>query len=382
MKIYWVSDPYWDHEDIKWFLRVHRLEYIPYDEWDANNSIILPNDPFLLVISLEHLNQMPFVDDWIERVSCCVDSFVLVTSADETHVMKYDHLYDKIFQNPRFYVTLQGVPHKYALPHHAPVPLHLTHELRGPQQPIFTHHKRDKDFFALMRVKSNPARTPHRTIIYDELAKRKMLGNFAGKFIDERVDPDGYKQGWPIYEGHEFDSYLDPRPIMQNSYLKYTGVPWNWYNSANFEIVCETLFTKFSAPSEKTWKPINAQMPFLVASDEHFYEMLWSYGFKTFGEFVDESWHNRPDLEERCMGIVNTAQKIIETGSSKFYKATREVCKHNYIHAWSFNAEHKLKFWNDVRTLFDKFGIDCRVETGLKPNPPNPNRRDEHEIES
>ena len=385
MKIYWVTEDL-ENPDVKDFMYAHRVEYIEYDQWDKDNNIVLPPRPFLLICTLNHLRQMNDLHSWIAQVNACTDSFVFVTSRDETHVMKNDAEYDAIYRNPRFYATLQGIPHDWAKPHHTPVPMHVTHELRGPQQPLYTHHTRDKDYLALMRVKANPSRTPHRTIIYEELKRRDLLNNYAGKFIDERLDPDGYDTSWPIYPYFERDSYMDERYI--NSWqrssvsldmpLLYSAVPWDMYNSANFEIVCETLFTKFSGPSEKTWKPINAQMPFLVASDEHFYEMLWSYGFKTFGEFVDESWHNNPDLEARCMGLVNTAQHIIETGSSDFYRATREVCRYNYLHAWSFNAEHKLKFWEDVKTLFDKFGIDCRIETGLKPNPPSSDHLDEH----
>lgn len=137
------------------------------------------------------------------------------------------------------------------------------------------------------------------------------------------------------------------------------GVPWNiwkysmqWplYEQCAFEIVPETSHEFLNFPTEKTYKPMVARMPFLILANPEYYNWLHSLGFRTFDSLIDESFAVELDLDKRVQKLVNTAKSIIDQGSLDFYHAAKEICEYNRKHLMYTQIKEltncRQKFWN------------------------------------
>jgi hypothetical protein len=62
--------------------------------------------------------------------------------------------------------------------------------------------------------------------------------------------------------------------------------------------------------TEKIFKPIVSRMPFVLVGPAHNLKYLRSYGFKTFGQWIDESYDDIEDPLLRMNAISQTMQKI------------------------------------------------------------------------
>ena len=82
--------------------------------------------------------------------------------------------------------------------------------------------------------------------------------------------------------------------------------------------------------SEKTFKSIACNHPFIVLGNRGSLSYLRDMGYKTFSSFFDESYDNLPTWE-RMDGIVNTIKQItaIEDKLS-WFKSMQEIVEHNY----------------------------------------------------
>ena len=88
------------------------------------------------------------------------------------------------------------------------------------------------------------------------------------------------------------------------------------YNSKDyiqtlFEVVLETLFDDQRWHlTEKIFRPIACGQPFILASTPGSLKYLKSYGFKTFGDYIDESYDDVVDPIERLAAVTSTMKSI------------------------------------------------------------------------
>lgn len=87
--------------------------------------------------------------------------------------------------------------------------------------------------------------------------------------------------------------------------------------------------------SEKTYKPIIAQHPFIILGNANSLKYLKSIGFKTFDKWWDESYDEELDFKIRLEKILDIVKQICNMSYSELYsirKEMNEVCIHNYKH--------------------------------------------------
>jgi len=101
------------------------------------------------------------------------------------------------------------------------------------------------------------------------------------------------------------------------------------YQDSWLEIVPESLFQDGLFITEKTVKPIMTKTPFLVVSTCRYLEYLRRHGFKTFGDIIDESYDEQPQVEDRIRLMLAQLCDIIQNGSESFYKECQSVLDHN-----------------------------------------------------
>ena len=89
------------------------------------------------------------------------------------------------------------------------------------------------------------------------------------------------------------------------------------YNAADFldtsiSIVLETTFDQRVHITEKSLRPIACGYPFIIANGPGCLKFLRRYGFKTFHPFIDESYDNIIDDDERLMAIIKEMKRLSE----------------------------------------------------------------------
>ena len=157
---------------------------------------------------------------------------------------------------------------------------------------------------------------------------------FANKFIPNSYDSKE--------EG--FFTLLNPIPYF-NSYFNII-TETSWGPGYDFEVPQKIHLT------EKVWKPISTFQPFILISTKNNLKKLREWGFRTFGDFIDESYDELDTYEERIK-IIN--KEIIRLcGMSRkelddWYWSMEDILVHN--------SENLTKFidmeYNKLQKVFE-----------------------------
>lgn len=82
------------------------------------------------------------------------------------------------------------------------------------------------------------------------------------------------------------------------------------YLNTYISIVTETYLDKTIFPSEKIYKPILMMHPFFVVTSKHFLKMLKEHGYKTFGNWFDESYDEVDDYLTKFNIIIEEIKRL------------------------------------------------------------------------
>jgi hypothetical protein len=136
------------------------------------------------------------------------------------------------------------------------------------------------------------------------------------------------------------------------------------WKSGLWHIVTETVFYHDKLHlTEKIFKPIVSQRPFMLAAAPGNLAYLKSYGFQTFDQWIDESYDLIQDPDQRLQAIVNQTQRLCAMSDSELRQMHQEmqpVLEHNFNHLWSGfkrqivdelvdNFETAVRMWNNGR---------------------------------
>lgn len=136
------------------------------------------------------------------------------------------------------------------------------------------------------------------------------------------------------------------------------------WKSGLWHIVTETVFyyNKLHL-TEKIFKPIVARRPFMLAAAPGNLAYLRSYGFETFDRWIDESYDNIQDPDQRLQAIVDQTQRLCSMNRAELQDMHREmqpVLEHNFQHFYGDfkkkivnelvdNLETQVRIWNNGR---------------------------------
>ena len=128
-------------------------------------------------------------------------------------------------------------------------------------------------------------------------------------------------------------------------------------------VVTETVFFgRRNHLTEKTFKPICQQMPFVMASTAGSLEYLKRYGFKTFSDIWDESYdHETDDLVriEKIAKLLHELDSLSKRELNQLYRAALPTIEHNYQHFYGGNFEKIL--WQELTTMLEQIKNDFRI---------------------
>ena len=113
---------------------------------------------------------------------------------------------------------------------------------------------------------------------------------------------------------------------------------------AMWHIVTETVYYEDRLHlTEKIFKPIVMKRPFILVGAVSNLEYLRSYGFKTFDQWIDESYDHEPDPDVRLQKIVNEIKKLCALPEYKITNMFNEMQS-----VLEFNQEH---FYGNFKTI-------------------------------
>jgi hypothetical protein len=135
--------------------------------------------------------------------------------------------------------------------------------------------------------------------------------------------------------------YLDTEDLHTNR-ARFTWRPGYLYSQSLVSVVTETnYFTSFHKDntrersiffSEKIFKPIAFQHPFIVVSTPNFLTSLRAIGYRTFSGLIDESYDNEQDDFKRMAMVIKEIQrlsKLTEQEKIEFCEKAKLICEHN-----------------------------------------------------
>jgi hypothetical protein len=108
--------------------------------------------------------------------------------------------------------------------------------------------------------------------------------------------------------------------------------------------------------TEKTFKPICLQMPFILIAGAGSLNYLQQYGFKTFSEFWDESYDTITDDTLRLNAIaelLTDLNSLSVQAKQNLFERMIPVLTHNFEHFYHGNFEKIL--WNELQQVLSVF---------------------------
>lgn len=193
---------------------------------------------------------------------------------------------------------------------------------------------------------------PHRvkfciSLIKEDLYKRGLISlgnlNYYDKSIYNINDENNYefdylKTNSPIH--------IDTAPDLH--YNLACDIKLYDYERTFISVISETLMDNGTLfITEKTWKPIMVGHPFIILGNKHTLKFLKSLGYKTFDKWIDESYDDIEDEENRRNAIIKILSQLSLLDKQNLFKLRdemKEVCLYNQRH---FYKLYKKKYGED-----------------------------------
>jgi hypothetical protein len=139
---------------------------------------------------------------------------------------------------------------------------------------------------------------------------------------------------------NQISYFLSNLPIRQNTLWERTRqkdtVDKNilgWYNTIFVDIVCEKMITgQTFFPTEKTARPLATKTPFLIMSAPNHIKNLRRLGFRSFGQFWDESYDYQQGVQrlQSIQAIIDNLAKLENKQLEYMYQQMLPILDHNY----------------------------------------------------
>jgi hypothetical protein len=140
-------------------------------------------------------------------------------------------------------------------------------------------------------------------------------------------------------------------------------------------VVTETVFYEPKLHlTEKIFKPIVASRPFVLVAAPGNLAYLREYGFRTFGQWIDESYDLIHDPDDRLDAIVAEIKRLQDLPLQELQRILAEmtpVLEHNRLH---FFGRFREILVNEMVDNFDqcvRVWNNCRVDDKIIPAHPN-----------
>jgi hypothetical protein len=144
--------------------------------------------------------------------------------------------------------------------------------------------------------------------------------------------------------------YTEIIQIDTQMYQKY-HYPYelqSYFESAPIHISLETEPNNSSFITEKTYRAIFYKKPFIMISQFNALKVLKAEGYRTFSPYIDESYDDIIDYNERLLAIIKEIDRLNKLSLSELEKI-EEQCKEIIEH------NHKILYENALIHIPNRF---------------------------
>lgn len=205
-----------------------------------------------------------------------------------------------------------------------------------------------KTYISFNRLTSN--KRIYRSLLVNELYKNDLLKDgyvsYSHHCPDDGAFDDNLRKGVPEYKFdpayiEEAISNINKIPELRidfagqdipNQSMLLSPMP-QLMESFVFLVTETCYFQTKTHLTEKIFKPIVLRMPFLLLGCAHNLEYLRSYGFRTFGDFWDESYDTIEDPVQRLQAVTRILKDLSAMTLDEqkaMLLAMEPVLEHNY----------------------------------------------------
>ena len=244
---------------------------------------------------------------------------------------------------------------------------HISHSARVKKVNINHDIEKDKLFLSFNRRVKN-----HRVAL-------------VGKIIEENLLDRSFVSFFPTIDGADKNTVLSCSFINDDQRIKYAE--WlskeyrlddvdiidgnltdssdnliNLYKRSYFSLICETQFEGYEVSvTEKTYKAIVYKHPFIMLANAHFLKYLRKLGYKTFHPFINESYDDIEDHNERFKTIVDEIKRLSNLSNSELKELLNKITpiiNYNYeIHNNNFNFNFLDSYVTTLCPVIDTFEV-------------------------
>jgi hypothetical protein len=225
---------------------------------------------------------------------------------------------------------------------------------RGYNRTFLSRSFRDREIQKTFLCPNNiiGGRRRHRLELFAELVDRELIdGNYVS--FPDRCP---YENKTVVELCKEYDIPLSavnlPLKIDQGSHYQNDSHQidmWALADQSLLHVVTETLYSgRRSHLTEKTFKPIVLQQPFILVSCQGSLEYLRRYGFQTFGKFWNEDYDYYDD-DTRIMRIgklLNDLDDLSAKEKINLQKHLAPIVEHNFN--WFYSREFENILWQEL----------------------------------
>jgi len=147
-------------------------------------------------------------------------------------------------------------------------------------------------------------------------------------------------------------------PLTVDSYDDYANNShqinhWKQSSESLIHLVTETVYKGHKNHlTEKTFKPIVLQQPFIIVGNQGSLRYLRKYGFKTFADVWDESYDDADD-NRRINKIADLLEFLEHSDKQKLYEQCLPIVKHNYD--WFYSGAFERVLWDELLEMVNQW---------------------------
>ena len=190
---------------------------------------------------------------------------------------------------------------------------------------------------------------PQRKSLYKAL----VLMNREKRHRTELVDKLGTQLDQCVWSYIEKGKQLNHTDISVDfNWQRYLNP--DWFDQCCFSIVAETLVTppvnRVPFVTEKTWKSVAMQHPFMIVGEPGTLQHLHSLGFETFENLWPESYDTNYLTSHRIDQVV---QNVVQYNMAPLDQLTLQKLEHNRNHLFDRDIIHQFIIDEIINPIFE-----------------------------
>ncbi len=199
----------------------------------------------------------------------------------------------------------------------------------------------------------------HRLLLLDELIDRELIYNNLISF--PATCPYEKKTVVELCQIHDIHLGHVDLPLIIDQGTDYARNShridlWSQAEQTLLQVVTETVYQgRRQHLTEKTFKPIVMQQPFILVSCKNSLEYLRRYGFKTFSAFWNEDYDEYDD-QSRIMRIGKLLSDLDNmTATERVQLQTHVADTVEYNKQWFYSREFENILWKELTTMISQW---------------------------